>query len=230
MTSASIYTTVTGKLPTVFEKIATMGIPKTPVDSKWLASIGLTNHNDKTLLNVLKGLGFIGDDGLPTARWANFRDASKRTSVMEEAIKEAYSDLYEAYPEAHKQSDDDLINFFKNRRSPDGSAGGVAERTALATLQTFKSLSKIAGLISINDSSKIKYRGKQTPKKSVSKMTALEPSVKEEQNHLEKNVELKVPSSPQIVLNVNIQLAVPETTDEDVYDKFFAALKKHLMS
>lgn len=230
MSSASIYTTVTGKLPIVFDKIATMGIPKTPVDSKWLALIGLTKPNDKTLLNVLKGLGFIGDDGMPTARWVDYRDAAKRTSVMEEAIKDAYSDLYEAYPEAHKQLDDDLINFFKNRQSPDGSAGGVAERTASTTLQTFKGLGKIAGLISSNDSSKKNTRGKQTPRKTISKMTALEPSVKEEQNPLEKSVEMKVPTSPQVVLNVNIQLAVPETTDEDVYDKFFAALKKHLMS
>ncbi|MCX6651186.1 MAG: DUF5343 domain-containing protein [Methanomassiliicoccales archaeon] len=230
MVSGSLYTTVTGKLPTVFDKIATMGIPKTPVDSKWLALIGLTTSNDRTLLNVLKGLGFIGDDGIPTERWVNFRDATKRASVMEEAIKEAYSDLFEAYPEAHKQSDDDLINFFKNRQSSDGSMGGVAERTATTTLQTFKALGKMAGLIFSDNGAKKTPQAKQTPRRSASKATSSEFIVKEDAKPIEKLVELKVPSSPQVILNVNIQLAVPETTDEDVYDKFFAALKKHLMS
>lgn len=33
-----------------------------------------------------------------------------------------------------------------------------------------------------------------------------------------------------IALNINIQLVVPETTDDSVYEKFFAALKKNLLS
>ena len=34
----------------------------------------------------------------------------------------------------------------------------------------------------------------------------------------------------EVVININIQLSVPETTNEEVYDKFFAAMKKHLLS
>lgn len=33
-----------------------------------------------------------------------------------------------------------------------------------------------------------------------------------------------------VAININIQLSVPETTNEEVYDKFFAAMKKHLLS
>lgn len=33
-----------------------------------------------------------------------------------------------------------------------------------------------------------------------------------------------------VTINLNIQLTVPETTDEKVYDKFFEAMKKHLLS
>lgn len=34
----------------------------------------------------------------------------------------------------------------------------------------------------------------------------------------------------EVVININIQLTVPETTNEEVYEKFFAAMKKNLLS
>ena len=33
-----------------------------------------------------------------------------------------------------------------------------------------------------------------------------------------------------ITLNVNIQLTVPDTKDDTLYDRFFESLKKHLLS
>ncbi len=34
----------------------------------------------------------------------------------------------------------------------------------------------------------------------------------------------------EVVININIQLTVPETTDEEVYEKFFSAMKRNLLS
>lgn len=34
----------------------------------------------------------------------------------------------------------------------------------------------------------------------------------------------------EVVININIQLSVPETTNEEVYEKFFAAMKRNLLS
>lgn len=33
-----------------------------------------------------------------------------------------------------------------------------------------------------------------------------------------------------ITININIQLTLPETTDENVYDRLFSSMKKHLLS
>ena len=105
----------------------------------------------------------------------------------------------------------------------------MAERTAAATLQTFKALGKIAGMIP-SDTVKKTQPVRQKSRKSPSKIQALESIKKEADIPVEVKVGSKTISSPQLILNVNIQLAVPETTDEDVYDKFFAALKRNLMS
>lgn len=34
----------------------------------------------------------------------------------------------------------------------------------------------------------------------------------------------------EVVININIQLSVPETTNEEVYEKFFSAMKRNLLS
>lgn len=48
---------------------------------------------------------------------------------------------------------------------------------------------------------------------------------------LSNNLASKVSSAPNgIIINLNIQLNVPETTDEKVYDKFFESMKKHILS
>jgi hypothetical protein len=33
-----------------------------------------------------------------------------------------------------------------------------------------------------------------------------------------------------VTVNINVQLVLPESTDEDVYRKFFAAMREHLIS
>jgi len=32
-----------------------------------------------------------------------------------------------------------------------------------------------------------------------------------------------------VILNINIQLTIPDTDDEKVYESFFKAMKKHLL-
>jgi hypothetical protein len=33
-----------------------------------------------------------------------------------------------------------------------------------------------------------------------------------------------------VTVNINVQLVLPESTDEEVYRKFFAAMREHLIS
>jgi hypothetical protein len=39
----------------------------------------------------------------------------------------------------------------------------------------------------------------------------------------------EVPAASSLGLNVNIQLQLPATADGEVYEKFFGAMRKHLM-
>jgi hypothetical protein len=125
------YTTVTGKIKPLLEKIRTVGVPS-KVTGEWLKTLGFTSTNDRSLVGVLKFVGLIDQTGIPTARWSAYRGASHKT-VLGEAIRSGYADLYAVYPDAHTRSNMDLQHVF----STSSSAG---QQVVGKTIQTFKAL------------------------------------------------------------------------------------------
>jgi hypothetical protein len=47
---------------------------------------------------------------------------------------------------------------------------------------------------------------------------------------IKENFRPNLPGQKDVVININIQLTVPETTNEEVYEKFFSAMKRNLLS
>jgi hypothetical protein len=200
------YTQVTGKLTTLFSKIQHVGPPPT-VNKNWLASIGFGASNDQSVVPVLKFIGFVDSSSKPTETWMAYRDSRRAKAVMADAIVDGYSELFQVYPDAYQRSDDDLRNFFRTR-----TRGGA--QVVNKTVTTFKNLSKLAD-----------FRSTQVPSdERPPEITEVE---RPRSNIVVSDVTPNV--STGITLNINIQLTVPDTTDEAVYDKFFAALKKHLL-
>lgn len=125
------YTTVTGKIKPLLEKIRTVGVPP-KVTNPWLKTIGFTSSNDSTLVGVLKFIGFIDQSGIPTATWSAYRGAQHKT-VLGDAIRKGYAELYAIYPDAHSQSTSVIQHVF----STSSSAG---QQVVSKTVQTFKAL------------------------------------------------------------------------------------------
>lgn len=198
------YTPVTGKLKSFFEKVQQVGKPEN-IDKKWLASIGLTASNDPSIVPVIKFIGFVDQSGKPTDRWMAYRDKSRAGKVLAEGILEGYADLFRTYPDAYRRSDDELKAFFTTKTT---AGAQVVSRTVV----TFKTLCELAD-----------FSGVATE--------ALYPQLPGATQ-----VDLSIPTktvqglATGITININIQLTLPDTTDEVVYDKLFAAMKKYLLS
>ena len=60
------YTTVTGKIKQLLEKIRAVGVPQ-KVTVSWLKTIGFTSSNDKTLIGVIKFVGLTDQSGVPNS-------------------------------------------------------------------------------------------------------------------------------------------------------------------
>jgi hypothetical protein len=198
------YTNVTGKLLNFFEKIQGMGVPNT-VNTKWLPTIGFTSKNDRSIVTLLKFIGFIDASGKPTQRWLDYRDKSRAKKVMASAILHGYGELFRVYPDAHARSDEDLKNIFRSKTT---AGNEVIEKTTA----TFKALCKVADF-------------SETDVISASNATAPTPNIA---------IQPQPISYPEnqsgVTININIEFSLPATTDEKVYDNLFSALKRHILS
>lgn len=202
------YTQVTGKLKSFFEKIQGTGQPDAAT-VKWLKLIGWTSSNDPSILPVLRFIGFVESDGKPTPKWSEYRDRARAKSVLGNAIRQGYSELFATYPDANARSDDELRNFFATSKPKAG------DQVISKTTQTFKALCELAEFDGAGVS-----RSAGQPHVSVTTSPANKEAAHQRADGL----------GSGITVNINIQLALPDTADEALYDRFFAALKKHLLS
>jgi hypothetical protein len=207
MASEYPYVLVLNKVPVLFDKIGTVGKP-VKADTKWLKQIGMTSSNDSRFLGVLAHLGFIDGSKTPTQRWQDYRGPSK-ARVLASALREAYSDLFHTYPEANNASNQDIANFIKSNTS----LGSDTVNRAVATFKTLVDLADFSG--SEDDSPKEEVREGEKGDSVGGPAKGERPTKKH--NH-------------DIVINLNLQLTLPETTDPNVYEVLFLALKKHVLS
>lgn len=202
------YTTVTGKIKAFFDKIQDVGRPQS-VTQQWLATIGFTSSNDRTIVSVIKFLDFVDASRTPTDTWNDYRNKQRSKQVMASALRSAYPDLFHTYSDACRRSDQELRDFFSTKTSAGAKAVSL-------TVTTFKNLCTLADFSALPEAARDGTVG--PPAATIEQATIALPTASARTN------------AAGLTINLNIQIAVPETKDEEVYEKFFAALKKNLLS
>ena len=195
------YALNTRKLRNFMSRIGEVGVPP-KITVKWLEAAGLKSKNDRAIIGVLKFIDFINNDGVPTNEYKNYRGSEKGPLVLGLAIRKAYSELYEMYPEAHSKDSSTLENFFSTR----SNLGAVARRAMVNTFQT------LCGLASFETQPEIIVKGSEL----------------EEAPFSESGIAQQRAFGFQ-TLAINIQIALPETTNAAVYEEIFKAMKRYLL-
>ena len=130
------YILKTSTIKGLLEKIPDAGVPDL-VGHKFIYSLGFKSNNDRPILKILQHIKFIDDNGVPTERYRQYRNRSASAKILGHAIKDAYADLYNVYPDAHARDNESLRNFFTTHSTLGARAvGGIVE--------TFKTLSALA--------------------------------------------------------------------------------------
>jgi len=86
-------------LPAILAAIQTSKAPQ--FDKKFLESLELKSPSDQKIIDVLKGLKFISDQGAPTERYYAFLDQTQAPGILADAFRDAYADLFQANINAH---------------------------------------------------------------------------------------------------------------------------------
>lgn len=202
------YVQTLGQLPDLFREIR-QGQAPDQFTTQHLKDLGFTSSNHRLFLPLLKSLGFLTADGKPTPRYHDYRsDEQTARSVMGQALKEAYSDLFVL---RSKPSESDKALFEGKFKS----AHNTTDRMAKMMASTFFTLLPLAD---------IDGPPKRTePKKDVESPKDEAPVKPREET----------PASPgrraNTSLHYNIQIHLPATKDIEVYNAIFRSLKEHLL-
>lgn len=206
------YMSGSGKLTEFFQKARNASTPQN-VSQQWLAQLGFKSSNHRRIPSVLKALTLIDDSGTPSSKWNEvIRQQDKE--LLGQMVKDSYSSLFEVISDPRTASDDDLETFFR----AETSVGAEAVKQMVSTFRTLCSLAAFVDSKEANNS--------QDTGRTVRREVDEPPPV--QRDHLLPNSSSGSDGNP-ITLNVNIQLNMPETTNEEVYDKFFASLKRNIL-
>jgi hypothetical protein len=196
------YVLATNRIPDIFNRIRDGQAPER-FSNQLLKDWGFTSTNDRAFIPLLKGLGFLSSDGIPTPRYNEYRDHSRSQQVLAEALRESYGDIFlikEHPTAADKKAIEGKFKSFHN----------TSDRGAGLMTKTFLGLLNLADLT------------KKTISSSTSKQIDKKTEVKEPVPH-------SVPVQHEISgLHYNIQIHLPASKDIEVYNSIFKSLKEHL--
>jgi hypothetical protein len=209
MALPSSYLTSTKNLEGILNSISGAQAPE-KFTTRFLESLDYKTSSDRLVIGVLKSLGFLADDGRPTQRYFEYLDQSQSGRVLAEAVREAYSDLFQVNKNAHGMSRADVINKFKTL-----SQGQYSESVLDKMASTFTALAGLA------DWDSVPTAPVQPAPAQVTVETASDAGTRDTFR------------PPAVGLSIgglvyNIQLMLPESRDPKVYDVLFESLRRHL--
>jgi len=206
------YATNQGDLRKILRRIRDEGMPS-KVDKIFLKKIDITNdHSMGRIRAVIRTMGLIDDQLAPTEVWEKARKNFKET--MLESLKKLYPDASNFLT----YKDDDREKLKKHFRSETG-LGSVAIEMATSTFLTIQA----AANGNLDEQKEAKPARKLARQSKLPKRVTVSTSSKQAERKVEGN-------SPQPQVAINIQLTVPQDSTGEVYDKFFAAMKRHLFT
>jgi len=182
---------------------------------KFMESLGFKSTNDRLFIGILKELGFLNADGAPQDRYFQFLDKSKSAKIVADGVREAYSELFAVNTKAHEMDVNAAYNKLRTLYR------GEKKDTVIKLIaKTF------VGLCSYGD-----FSSSNKPPSSQNTDDKNKPL--EDNQEPKNNLEHKQPAQGGNSLNLDslqyhINIVLPDTRDQSVYDAIFKSLRDHL--
>lgn len=204
MALTNAYVLPVNRIPDLFGKIRDGQAPER-FTHQLLKDWGFSSTNDRAFVPLLKELGFLTADGKPTPQYHDYRDHSRSKTVMGQALRVAYSDIFliKEHPTASDRAA--VEGKFKSFHNASENVAGLMAKTFF-------------GLLALADLSK----------KTVSVPTSTE----SKQSPPEQSPPAQPDGNifGRTGLHYNIQIHLPATKDVEVYNAIFKSLREHLFN
>jgi hypothetical protein len=173
---------------------------------RFLEQLEFKSTNDRNIVSVLKGLGFLDDSGTPKQRYFDYLDETQHRMVMGQAVQEAYADLFKVNNKACEMSQTDVKAKLKTL-----TQGSKSEAVLKKMAMTFSALCKEAT-----------FAPAPLTKKSTPEQPGEKPA---EKKPLEQDGDAKRALNLSYMINIEL----PPTRDQAIYDAIFRSLREHLL-
>lgn len=203
------YVTSSGNIEKAFLAIKSAAVPERVNQDFVKTVLKIPGSSGNEMTAYLKKLGFSSSDGTPTARYSLFRNPSTSGQAVFQAMKDAYSPVFKRNEYAHKLTDEKLTALIMDETGHSHDSSQVKYSS-----QCFKALRRFADFTDSPDE----------PNDIV-----IPPKLEDRQEH--KNQENRQKSqSVGLNLGYTINLNLPATSDQAVFNAIFKSLKQHLLS
>jgi len=214
MALAESYTFKPKSIPPYFDAILDAKPPER-FSVKFLENLGFTSTNDRLFVGILKDLGFLNRDGAPQQRYFDFLDRSQSKAVLAEGIRDAFSDLFAINTKAQEytvdQAKNKLRTLFGAKKTP-LVIGNIAK--------TFRALCDYADFSTVPAEPIESPDGKSKKEEKEEKSSDQIPL---RAKPLQPRKEIDISS-----LEYHVNIVLPDTRDQAVYDAIFKSLREHL--
>ena len=206
------YTLKPNSIPAYFDAMLDAQPPER-FSIKFLENLGFTSTNDRLFVGILKDLGFLNRDGAPQSRYFNFMDRTQSKQVVADGIREAFVDLFAINTKANDFSVDDVRNKLRALyagKKTDLVIGNIAK--------TFRALCDYAD-----------FSGTTTPRSAaVQAPSVVEPKLGAGAEIKQEEHTATAGKNRVSAMQYHINLVLPDTRDQAVYDAIFKSLRDHL--
>jgi hypothetical protein len=197
------------------------------LDASILKKLGIGPNSEGVLLNVLRFIGIIDENGKKTSEAAKIftlHDDSAFQKSLSELVAKGYSELFELHGDkAWELDQDSLITFF---RQHDQTSGLTGKRQAV----TFEALLSLCGH---KDMPEVKGKSKSTSKPKVAK-----PKVEAEVKKALAKSTVSVGggnaggsgNENNVGLTVRIEVNLPADGEQETYDRIFKSIRENLLN
>ena len=161
---------------------------------------GFSSKNDRAFIGLFKAIGFLTADGKPTARYHEYRDHSRSKSVLGQALRDAYGDIFLIKEHPSNADRSAIEGKFKSFHNVSDNVAGLMAKTFLGLLQHADLKPRVGTPVQVESTP-----NEEMPEGNITERLTV-----------------------QTALHYNIQVHLPATKDVEVYNAIFKALKEHL--
>ncbi len=205
------YINSSGLITKIFDKIVEAGVPDRYTIDFQDTVLGYGSGSARPFIPFLKRLGFLTNDGRPTELYKKFRNNDSRGVAMAEAMRKGYDDIFMKNEFAWKLTDDKLRNLVVELTGRPAGDGTIS-----AIVASFKACKSFADFESVDQGDK--SSSPDLPDQPYLRGKSLVPY--EDKPRV---------ADKKINLSYTINLNLPETTDVEVFNAIFSALRSHLL-